>query len=138
MKYRRSCSVVGKCCKATIFNGYIKLCKSLPFIGNQTLFVPKPSTGVHNLHQFGLRPNRCRKGISPIAMMRLDVRRTSRLMPLETATLLEKGGRKTSITKTGNLCELSGVSKSPKTVSLTKQSRFAAITYGLQLFSFGK
>ena len=29
---------------------------------------PNPPLGKHNLHRFGLRPNRCRKGISPIAM----------------------------------------------------------------------
>ena len=83
--------------------GYINPYWTIPFVGN--LPVPKPSVREHNLHRFGLRPNRCRKGISLIAEMRLDVRRTSRLMPLESASLLAKGGRKTFVTKTGNVCE---------------------------------
>ena len=60
-------------------------------------------------------------------------------MSLDSANPLEKGlDPKPFVTKTGSVCELSSVSKSPKTVSLTKQSRFAAIAYGLQSFSFGK
>ena len=92
-----------------IFNGYIGLYEPLPFVGNLPVqFSYENETHPlwkHNLHRFGLRPNRCRKGISLIAEMRLDVRRTSRLMPLESASLLEKGGRKTFVTKTGNVCE---------------------------------
>ena len=38
---RRSCSVVGTHCMASIFNGYIGLYEPIPFIGN--LPVPKPS-----------------------------------------------------------------------------------------------
>ena len=52
-------------------------------------------------------------------------------MSLDSANPLEKGlDPKPFVTKTGSVCELSSVSKSPKTVSLTKQSRFAAIAYG--------
>ena len=51
-----------------------------------------------------------RKGISLSAEMRLDVRRTSRLMSLDP---------KPYIIKTGSLCKSPSVNKSPKTVSLT-------------------
>ena len=61
-----------------------------------------------------------RMGISLSAEMRLDVRRTSRLMPLDSANPLEKGlDPKPFVTKTGSVYELSSVNKSPKTVSLT-------------------
>ena len=124
MTYRRSCSVIGTFCIATIFNGYINLLMSLPFVGNLPVqFSYENETHPlrkHNLHRFGLRPKRCRKGISPIAMVRPDVRRTSRLMPLESASPLEKGlDPKPSVIKTGRLCELSSVELRPKTVSLT-------------------
>ena len=46
-----------------------------------------------------------RKGISLSAEMRLDVRRTSRLMSLDSASPLEKGlDPKPFVTKTGSLC----------------------------------
>ena len=61
VKNRRSCSVIGTICIATIFNGYIKLCESQPFIGNLPVqFSYENETHPlrkHMLHQFGLRPN---------------------------------------------------------------------------------
>ena len=60
MKNRRSCSVIETHCKATIFNGYINLLMSLPFVGNLPVqFSYENEThplGGHMLHGIGLRP----------------------------------------------------------------------------------
>ena len=62
------------------------------------------------LHGIGLRPMSAQEG----DFAHCDGR--PKALPLETATLLEKGGRKTFVTKTGSGYELSSVELRPKTV----------------------
>ena len=86
-----------------IFNGYINSYKPLPFIGNLPVqFSYENETHPlrkHMLPGIGLRPISAQDGDFALCGER------PKALPLESATLLEKGGRKTFVTKTGSVCE---------------------------------
>ena len=89
MKYFRSCSVIGTFCKASIFNGHIKLYESLLFVGNLPVqFSYENEThplGGHMLHGIGLRPISAQDG----DFAHCDERPET--LSLDSANPLEKG-----------------------------------------------